>query len=311
MKIALIGKSASITHWLEDAAAALRASGNQVQVGIVRRPWLNARLEAAMTEPLAAALAASVARFSPDLILAIGGFHVPAPFLERLAALPGRAPLVAWVGDNFDEDTAALARLYDRVAYTDSGLIARHASLGFVTPSLFLPHAANLNTAPAPAERARRMVFLANATPGRRAVVAGISAPISVYGPGWSAEANGRHEVHAGRLAHRAAAGLYARHLAALNVRNEHNVLHGLNQRSFDPYLSATPVVTDNQADLERCFDPGAEVVVWRDADELNATYDRLLRLPEAAARIGEAGRRRVLAEHGYSHRLASLRAAL
>jgi spore maturation protein CgeB len=311
MKIALIGKQASITHWLEDAAAAFRADGHRVRMGIVRRPWLNARLETAMVEPMAAALAASIARFSPDLILAIGGFHVPAPFLERLAALPGRAPLVAWVGDNFDEDAGALTRLYDLVAYTDSGLVARHTSLEFATPSLFLPHAANLNTAPAPADRAHRMVFLANATPGRRGVVANISAPIAVYGPGWNAETGGLHEVHSGRLAHRAAAGLYARHLAALNVRNEHNVLHGLNQRSFDPYLSATPVVTDDQADLERCFDPGAEVVVWRDADELNAAHDRLLRFPGEAVRLGEAGRRRVFAEHGFGHRLARLRTEL
>jgi spore maturation protein CgeB len=310
LKILLIGKRGSITYWLEDAAAAFRAEGHVVRVAAVRRPWLNARVEAALIEPLAEALAKAAARFAPDLILAIGGFHAPAPFLRRLAALAGRPPLAGWVGDLFDENAREAAALYNLVAYTDSGLMARHTSLGFPAGAIFLPHAANLAAAPpTPATRAPRMVFVANATPGRRAAVAAVSAPVSVYGPGWARAAP--HDIHPGRIAHAAVAGLYARHLAALNVRNEKNVLLGLNQRSFDPYLSATPLITDDQADLERCFDPGAEVLVWRDAVELNAAYDRLRRFPEEAARIGEAGRRRILAEHGYAHRLASLTATL
>jgi spore maturation protein CgeB len=153
------------------------------------------------------------------------------------------------------------------------------------------------------------MVFIANVTPGRRAVIGAIASPVSVYGPGWRRAAP--HDIHPGRAPHAAVAGLYARHLAALNVRNEHNVLFGLNQRSFDPYLSATPLLCDDQGDLERCFDPGAEVLAWRDVAELNVAYERLRRSPDEARRIGEAGRRRLLADHGYGHRLAALTAAL
>jgi spore maturation protein CgeB len=310
VRILLVGKRGSITHWLEDAAAALRADDHAVRVGVVRRIWLDARLEAAMAEPLADRLAKAAARFAPDLILAVGGFHTPTAYLRRLATLPGRPPLAGWVGDLFDESAGEAARLYDLVAYTDSGLLARHLNLGFGSRAIFLPHAANLAAAPpaAPA-RSRRMVFVGNATPGRRAVVGAVSSPMSVYGPGWKRAPP--HDIHPGRVAHAAVAGLYAQSLAALNIRNERNVLLGLNQRSFDPCLSATPLVTDDQADLDRCFDPGTEVLVWRDAGELNAAYERLRRSPEDARRIGEAGRRRVLAEHGYTHRLATLLAAL
>jgi spore maturation protein CgeB len=80
-----------------------------------------------------------------------------------------------------------------------------------------------------------------------------------------------------------------------------------LNQRHFDPYLAATPVVSDDLPDLTRCFDPGTEVLVYRDAEELNELYARLRRDPGFAAAIGERGRRRVLAEHTYAHRLATL----
>ena len=311
MKIFLIGKTGSINHWLEDAIAAFRDDGHKVGVGVVRRAWLDAGLESAMAEPLAASMAGTATRFAPDLILTIGGFHAATPFLERLAALPGRPPLVGWVGDLFDKSARRAAELYDLVAYTDSALVARHGELGFPSRTMFLPHAANPGPALPPAERTRRMVFVANATPGRRAIVGSIAAPISVFGPGWTVEAIGGHDIHPGRVAHRRVAGLYAGHLASLNIRNEFNVLNGLNQRSFDPYLSATPVVTDSQADLERCFEPGKQVLVYRDADELNGLYDRLLRDPAEAVRIGAAGRRRVMAEHTFAHRLAALRAAL
>ncbi len=310
MKIFLIGKTGSINHWLEDAVAAFRGDGHQVRVGAVRRAWLNAGLESAIAEPLAASMAGTATRFAPDLILSIGGFHVPTAFLERLAALPGRPPLAGWVGDLFDGSAQRAAELYDLVAYTDSALIARHGQLGFPSRAMFLPHAANPGPAPPPAERVRRMVFVANATPGRRAIVGSLIAPISVFGPGWAGEATSGHDVNPGRVSHRRVAGLYAGHLASLNIRNELNVLNGLNQRSFDPYLSATPVVTDDQADLERCFERGKEALVYCNADQLNDLYERLLRDPAEAARVGEAGRRRVLAEHSFAHRLTALRTA-
>ncbi len=311
MKIFLIGKTGSINHWLEDAVVAFRGDGHQVRLGVVRRAWLNAGLESAMAERLAASMAGTATRFAPDLILSIGGFHAPTPFLERLATLPGRPPLVGWVGDLFDGSARRAAELYDLVAYTDSALMARHGEIGFPSRAMFLPHAVNSGPAPPPAERAHRMVFVANATPSRRAIVGFTTAPLSVFGPGWTVEATSGHDVHPGRVSHRRVAGLYAGHLASLNIRNEFNVLNGLNQRNFDPYVSATPVVTDDQADLERCFEPGKEVLVYRNADQLNGLYDRLLRDPAEAARIGEGGRRRVMAEHTLAHRLAALRAAL
>jgi spore maturation protein CgeB len=48
-------------------------------------------------------------------------------------------------------------------------------------------------------------------------------------------------------------------------------------------------------------------MLVYRDAEDLNDLYARLRREPDAAVVIGVAGRRRVLAEHTYQHRLATL----
>ena len=80
-----------------------------------------------------------------------------------------------------------------------------------------------------------------------------------------------------------------------------------MNQRHFDPYVVATPVVSDGQADIEYCFDPNTEMLVYRDVEELNDIYARLQREPQRATAIGIKGRQRVLQEHSYAHRLLAL----
>jgi spore maturation protein CgeB len=218
--------------------------------------------------------------------------------------------LIGWVGDRFSTADREAAALLDAVAYTDSGLLALHAELGFASRAMLLPHAANPRLDPGMSDRPRRdptMVFVANPTPYRREVVGEVRTPMQLYGPAWTPFPGIDHRIQPRRIGVEELGLIYRRHLAVLNIRHEHNVLAGLNQRHFDPYLAATPVVADAQADLSYCFDPGREILVYQDTDELNDLYARLQREPECAAAIGEAGRRRVLAEHTYGHRLTAL----
>jgi spore maturation protein CgeB len=309
VKLFLLGRRHSVNHWLEDAAEAFAAAGHEVAVGHVRRPPIPAGVERALAGPIGEALARRVRRFGPDLVLCIGGFHAPEAVLAPIAALPGRPPLVGWVGDRFDEAARGVADLYDAVGFTDTALLERCRTLGFRARGLFLPHAAAPSGAwPDAGERRRRMVFIANPTPHRREVVAAVREPLALYGPAWSAADGAHHEVHAGRVAAGALRGLYAGHLAALNIRNEFNVLAGLNQRNFDPCLAGAALLTDDQPDLPLCFDPGEEVAVWREPEELNALYARALADPAWALALGERGRRRTLADHTYAARLGSLK---
>ncbi len=309
MKIFVIGKLGSVTQWLEDAARAFAGDGHAVEVGVVRNAWIHIEIEKALMGTTAARLRRRIGRFRPDLILAIGAYHVPRIVLETIAALPGRPPLIGWVGDVFADDVAGLANLYDVVAYTDSALVRRHRELGLAPGSLYLPHAVD----PARGKPKRKlekqaaMVFVATPTPGREAVVGALERPIRLYGRNWRPSGAVPHEVHARRLAKSALPVIYGSHLAALNIRNERNVLSGLNQRSFEPALSGAALVADNQADLALCFDPGEEVYVWNDVDALNEIHSRILADPSKAARIGQRGRERVLAQHTYSRRLHDL----
>ncbi len=315
MKIFVLDKRGSVVHWAEDAIAGFRAAGHAVRFGVTRDPRLSRAVEQVLLArclgvPRAAGICRAIRRFSPDLILAVGPYRMPPVILEQVAALPGRPPLVGWVGDRFSPAEGRAAALLDAVAYTDSGLVALHHTLRLGCRAAYLPHAANPRLDPgtaAPAARVPRLVFVANPTEHRRAVVAQVQAPMALYGPGWRRRSATHHEVHARLVGTRELAQIYRSYLAVLNVRNEHNVLAGLNQRHFDPYLAATPVLADDQPDLAGCFEIGREVLMYRDAAELNELYARLQHEPGYAAAIGARGRRRVLAEHTYAHRLETL----
>ena len=252
-------------------------------------------------------------RFQPDIILCIGAYHVPSIVLRAVAALNGRPPIMGWVGDMFRDDIQDLAKLYDVVAYTDSALVQRHKDMHLTPSPLFLPHAVDPRMRKAVDRRKRRvrMVFVATPTPERESIVRNLVAPISLFGPNWRPSPTVNHELHPRRLAKSALPMIYGSHLAALNIRNEKNVLAGLNQRSFEPALAGAALVVDNQTDLPRCFDPGREVYAWNDIDELNDAYARILRDPDEAVKVGERGLKRVLAEHTYSDRLKQLAALL
>jgi spore maturation protein CgeB len=310
MRLFVLGKLGSVTQWTEASVAGFRAAGHEVRLGVTRNPRVHRTIERLL--PRSAQVSRAIADFSPDLIVVIAAYLVPLPILQRVAALPNRAPLLGWVGDIFSPADRAAAALFDAVAYTDTGLLALHCQLGFDSRAVFLPHAVNAaldHVAVDWQSRQRSMVFVANPTPRRLSLVTQVRTPLQLCGPGWQRLQGTQHRIDPRRIGPDELATVYRSYLAVLNIRNEGNVLNGLNQRHFDPYVAATPVVTDDQSDLSQCFDPGREILVYRDADELNEIYDRLQREPDRAAAIGEAGRRRVLADHTYGRRLAALAA--
>lgn len=312
MRVFVLGKPREVTHWTEDCLAGFQAGGHQVALGVTRDARIGAGLERLLMTGWTGAIPvrrilAAIRAFRPDLILAVRAFATPLPILERVAAMPGRPPLLGWVGDGFSAADRPVADLFDAVAYTDTGLVTQHATLGFTPPASYLPHAANPCLGGPPAPRQPRLVFVANPTAHRRTVVEGLAQPITLVGPAWTSIPGIDHTIQAQRVGVEELATLYRTHLGVLNIHHEGNVVDGLNQRHFDPALSATPVLTDAQADLPRCFDPGREVLVWHDTAELNDLHARMLRDPAWAQAIGTAARRRVMAEHLYVHRLDAL----
>ncbi len=311
MKVLVIGKTGGVTNWEAEVVSGLRGFGHQVAFGSTRNPALNPAIERLFWGVIAAGIGRTIDRMRPDLILAVGGWGVETAIVARLAAKPDRPPLVGWVGDQFGAERVEALNRFDAVGYTDTGMLEAHRRLGVRPPGAFVPHAADLAAAQAQhpgAERRERMLFVGNPTPGRRALAAQVEPPLALYGAGWADPAGvAHHELHGQRVSREALGGLYASHFACLNIRNEINVLDGLNQRNFSPLALGAAVVTDRQKDLALCFEPGREILVYDDAAGLNALYREILAHPSLAYETGERGRQRVLADHTYDQRLRAL----
>jgi spore maturation protein CgeB len=98
---------------------------------------------------------------------------------------------------------------------------------------------------------------------------------------------------------------------AVLNVSRESMARYGFSPatRVFEAAGAAGCVITDAWEGLELFFEPGTEMLVAHDGEQVAEQVSHLDG-PRAFA-IGQAAYRRVLAQHTYAHRAAQLEAVL
>lgn len=84
-----------------------------------------------------------------------------------------------------------------------------------------------------------------------------------------------------------------------------------VNQRVFDVPAAGGFVLTDAREQLAALFEPGREAAVYAEPGEIEALARHYLAHPAERARVSQAARERILAEHTYEHRLANLALAM
>jgi spore maturation protein CgeB len=82
---------------------------------------------------------------------------------------------------------------------------------------------------------------------------------------------------------------------------------HANNMRLYEATGVGTLLITDWKPDLEEIFEPGSEVVAYRNSEECIEHIARFRRDIVARNRIAANGNRRVLSEHTYTRRMAEL----
>jgi spore maturation protein CgeB len=99
--------------------------------------------------------------------------------------------------------------------------------------------------------------------------------------------------------------------MAVLNVSRDSMARYGFSPatRVFEAAGAASCLITDAWVGIELFLEPGREVLVAVDGDEVAMQLESLD--VETARRIGDSAHRRVLAEHTYAHRAAQLEAVL
>ncbi|HEX2099454.1 MAG TPA: glycosyltransferase, partial [Candidatus Synoicihabitans sp.] len=164
------------------------------------------------------------------------------------------------------------------------------------------------------------LAFLGNRLPDREARVeefflqAATLAPARQFllgGNGWETKEVPLNVRRAGHVYTRDHNAFNCTPRAVLNINRASMARYGFSPptRVFEAAGAGACLLTDAWAGIDLFLEPEQEVLVARDGAEVAALLDGLT--PERAARIGSAGRRRILAEHTYAHRVEQLETLL
>lgn len=310
----------SLPTWHIDVAAGFNAVGVSATTFLVQPQTLAERMEKTMigtrwsaSPRVLARLASDARRTRPEMILFLGLLALPQTVVDALVAGLDYRPLFAsWVCDCFTEPQFEHWVAADHVFYFDSFLAS-------VLPR-FYPDASRCTFLPLAADPARyrplglaarkpALAFVGNVSPNRAQLLASIGAriPLAVHGP----NADGRRFRRRRKLTSARINQLYNEHELVLNINQAPNTVNGANLRTFEVTAAGACLLTQDSDDLAQHFEPGREVLAYRDENMLIDHYERGRREPAWLAQIAEAGLARVRHEHTFQHRARRLLAAL
>jgi spore maturation protein CgeB len=130
-------------------------------------------------------------------------------------------------------------------------------------------------------------------------------------GSGWSDKSMPANVSYVGHVYTRDHNGFNSTPTAVLNVNRDSMARYGFSPptRVFEAAGAGACLITDDWNGLDLFLEPEHEVLVGSSGDEVAAQLEALT--PDRAKQIGTAARRRIEAEHTYSHRAAQLESVL
>lgn len=319
MKICVVGKRGSVTYWMEHVVNAFNSMGHDTTQFSVNGITLSERFHIKYAkifsdnfyDVTAQLFLKHIEKHKPDVLFFTHAFWaIPTEMYVVLSELKQKPICIGWVGDVFSKKDIPKAIPLDFIYFTDSGFFDLAKNNQLTGQLDYLPLACNpyyFTTQLSTEQRDTRLLFIACGTPHREAILKQFNKTALVIGPKWNKrnfDATPHIVQRKRRVLPASVAQYYGSHLAVINILNEGNVINNLSQRSFEPCAAGSIVLHEYTVDLEKCFEIGKETLSFSNRDELNDHFDRILTDSKFAANIAQAGKKRVLAEHTFAHRL-------
>ena len=202
---------------------------------------------------------------------------------------------------------------YDVLFFKEPHLVDRLRAM-LDLPVYYLPQACNprYHRPTVPAGTEPYLVTAGNMYPSRVRLLERLMAkgiPVKAYGtpiPRWIADSPVR-DIHAGHLILTEEKARVFRSAAGV-LNNLHPAeVDGVNLRLFEAAGSGAAVLTEFRPTVPDLFAVGAEVLAFRDFDELVEQASCLLGEPGLTARIGDAAARRAHRDHTMAQRVTTI----
>lgn len=257
-------------------------------------------------------------RFRPDLFLAIFGFDIFPETIARMKKM-GTRSICWWLNDPFQfERGLFISTSYDyffsncgscTLSYQKNGVKAYHLPHA-VFPKIHHPH--QLSNGDRKSFESE-VCFIGDWGPVRQGILSILSKKVNlkIWGP-WK-----KHLSKKDRLWDKVVDGYFtpetmAKVLSCTKVAINLHSWFGYYDTGYNPRTFETPgcgafQVCDWKHDLDRYFNDGSEIVLYRSGDEMEKKIKAYLADESARKQIAEAGYRRVMQNHTYEHRMKEM----
>jgi len=316
----------------------------QVQLG---RKWLATLLgrEKKVTSPwirklywrwtgvrAGSSLIVAAREFSPDVVLVLKGEILKPRTLALLRQGTGASLAAWWVDDPFAmerqdgwRNAVTCLPLYDHVFVFDKQYFSPLKKRG-VKRLTFLPCAADPEFyRPQDIADSERGAYAATVSlvgmyyENRGRVVEQLldEPGLRVWGTGWEWFFNnrlgkaGRTRVGGDVLRPDEVSKVYSSSVVNLNTHHPQSQNGGLNSRAFEIPAAGAFQLTDYVNGMEELLEPGREVAVYMTPQQVPELVRRYINDPDSRNRTARAGYERVLAQHTYRHRMATILSSL
>ena len=279
-------------------------------------------LENSFLQVVSQAVLAKVEAFAPDLVLAMAQAPLSRQALRRLRR--DGVPTAMWFVEDHEVFPywQAFAPLYDLFAVIQKGDFPRKLAEAGQPNSLYLPMAADPSVHRplelSPVERRRygsELSFVGAGYPNRRLAFRQLSAyDLRIWGNDWEGESVLAPFLQrdGARIDTDEVVRIF--NATAINLNLHSSVRPGVlvgdgdfvNPRTFELAACGAFQLTDRRGLMPELFAEG-ELGLFSDMSEFLRAIEHYRAHPEERAEIAARGRRRVLAEHTYAHRMRTL----
>lgn len=246
-----------------------------------------------------------ISKFKPDLIIVISPFMFNEKIFECFDNFPNIIKF-AWIGDIFSLSHKNIANKFDKLLYTDSYFLQDGKNFNF-PDGKYLPLAVNQNRFfDRNKKREERLLFIASYTKQRMEFLNQInSIDLRVIGAKWQKrDLKNNIECIDENITLNQVANEYNLSQFILNIKHEHNVVNGLNMRTFEAIASGGCLFQDYVKDVEINFEINKNILVYNNIEELNELIFKMKRDKLLMNDLINKGKKLVLEKHTYINRL-------
>ncbi len=241
--------------------------------------------------------------FKPDMVFFTGLFFTDHSLVELCK---DRGIITAgWVGDKFNSDKEIYKDSIDHLFLSDSAFIKIAQEIGFNNIHfLQFGYDENLHK-DLHLDRRMSINFVGSYTKERDEMFSYLKdRHLEIYGTKWDhlSTKTDKWNISNNKIPQKKVANIYNTTIATLNVAQKNNIINMVNMRTFEAVACGSCLLNDYIKDIELCFEPNKEILVYKNPDELKELSDKVLKDKHFAKKIAKNGKIRA-EKSGYSYR--------